>query len=85
MKAKTWFWPVIQVVLLVLFCNGCKKSVPEPVGDKIGTAANLFQLTPDYQPGTYRNMDKIFNTRTFRHGGTVFALPQAANPLVSVT
>ena len=84
MKAKTWFWPVIQVVLLVFFCNGCKKSVPEPDGDKIGTAANLFQLTPDYQPGTYRNMDKIFNTRAFRRGSTVFALPHAANPLVSV-
>jgi CubicO group peptidase (beta-lactamase class C family) len=52
--------------------------------DKIGTAKDFLNLTPELQPGTYRNVDKIFSTRTFKRGNSVYALPQSATPLVSV-
>jgi len=52
--------------------------------DKIGAAKDFVWLTPELQPGTYRNIDKIFSTRTFKRGNSVYALPQSATPLTLV-
>lgn len=52
--------------------------------DKIGSAKDFLTLTPDLQPGTYRNVDKVFNTRTFSRGENVSPMPLAAQPLTSV-
>ncbi len=75
-----------QVACLTVFLAGC--GVPNPVNstlpDKVGNAADLLVLPADMQAGTYRNIDKIFNTRTFSRGTTVYPLPNSPMPLTSV-
>lgn len=56
-----------------------------PVPDKIGTAANFLMLPPDEQPGSFRNTDKLFATRTFKRGANVYPLPPADAPLTDVS
>ena len=53
--------------------------------EKIGSAANFLMLPPDEQPGSFRNTDKLFASRLFKHGANVFALPPAAKPLTAVS
>ena len=72
------------VFTILIFCSiSCKKD-DSISGDKIGAAKDLLFLTPEYQPGTYRNMNKLFNTRTFTRGNKVFSLPKSAKPLTTV-
>ncbi|WP_434641468.1 serine hydrolase domain-containing protein [Klebsiella sp. I138] len=52
--------------------------------DNIGAATDFLTLKHAQQPGTYRNVDKIFNTRTFRRGDTVSPLPAAPVQLNAV-
>ncbi|HAT1645712.1 TPA: serine hydrolase [Raoultella planticola] len=59
-------------------------TAPTETQDKIGAATDFLTLKHDLQPGTYRNVDKIFNTRTFNHGEYVSPLPVAPIPLTSV-
>lgn len=56
-----------------------------PAAEKIGSAANFLMLPPDEQPGTFRNTDKLFASRTFKRGATVLALPPATKPLTAVS
>jgi len=72
----------LALTLIMLITAGCKKEEPE--SDKIGAPEDLLTLTPEYQPGTYRNFDKIYNTRTIRKGTTTYPLPNASQPLTSV-
>lgn len=76
----------IFILFVSLSFTGCDKTPdsedPEP--DKIGEAKDLLWLTPDLQPGTYRNIDKIFPTRTINRGNTVFELPYDSLLLSSV-
>lgn len=76
----------VLTLLLSLFFAGCEKnSDPEgPDYDKIGAAKDLLWLTPDLQPETFRNIDKIFATRTIKRGNNVFPLPYHASSLSSV-
>ena len=71
---------------ITLFVISCKKDTYyiDANGDKYGTAKDLLNLDPELQPGTYRNMDKIFTTRTIRCGNSVYPLPQSLTPLTSV-
>src|ERR1019366_1598697 len=50
---------------------------------KIGDAAHFLMLPPEEQPASYRNTDKLFPTRVFKRGLTVYPLP-AAEPLAAV-
>ncbi|MGE4568246.1 MAG: hypothetical protein AB7C90_03570, partial [Bacteroidales bacterium] len=63
--------------LVSLFFAGCEKSSgPEaPDYDKMGAAEDLLRLTPELQPETFRNIDKLFPTRTIKRGRSVFPLP----------
>ena len=45
----------------------------------IGRGQDLYDLPPLYQPGTYRNMDKVYFTRSVARGEKVFELPQEGN------
>jgi len=86
-KNRIWIYVWILSWFVLLFNNGCKKeeSTPtEPSVDKIGSFKDLLWLTPEYQPGTYRNMDKIAFTRTIPRGNTVYPLPESTQPLTSV-
>lgn len=73
---------VLGAVLLT--ANGCTDESGSEQVDKIGSAADFLFLTPEYQPGTYRNVDKIFPTRTFHKGATVYPLPVSDKPLQTV-
>jgi len=84
-KNRIWIYAFIALGLTLFFNNGCQKNDNDSNGDKIGAAKDLLSLSPEYQPGTYRNMDKIFSTRTFKRGQSVYALPCSAQPLTSVT
>ena len=56
-----------------------------PAAEKIGSAENFLMLPPEEQPGSFRNTDKLFATRTFRHGASPFALPPARAPLTGIS
>ena len=73
--------------LVSLFFAGCEKSSgPEgPDYNKMGAAEDLLRLTPDLQPETFRNIDKLFTTRTIKRGKSVFPLPYHTSLLSSVT
>lgn len=73
--------------LVSLFFAGCEKSSgPEaPDYDKMGAAEDLLRLTPELQPETFRNIDKLFPTRTIKRGRSVFPLPYQESMLLSVT
>jgi CubicO group peptidase (beta-lactamase class C family) len=45
----------------------------------IGRAQDLYDLTPLYQPDTYRNMDQLYFTRDVARGEQVYPLPQLPN------
>ncbi len=59
-------------------------NTPAPA-EKIGTAANFLMLPPDEQPGSFRNIDKLFATRTFKHGSKPYPLPKAVKPLTVIS
>ena len=85
MKKKKWLNSLLLLALFVSITQGCRKDNNPVTEELIGKAEDLLNLPPECQPGTYRNMDKLFNTRTIHRGGQVFALPRAANMLTSVT
>ncbi len=61
-------------------------NAPAPqaqAAEKIGDAAHFLMLPPDEQPPTYRNTDKVFPTRAFKRGSTVYPLP-SAEPITAV-
>lgn len=81
---------IIKVFVLILLVSlpftGCEKKsdIDDPAPDKIGAAKDLLWLTPDLQPGTFRNIDKILPTRIIKRGNHVFPLPYDASMLTSV-
>ena len=74
---------LILVSFLLFYTTACKNGNPDAKA-KTGTSKNLLFLTPEQQPGAYRNIDKLFSTRTFKRGETVFPLPRSGQPLTSV-
>lgn len=60
---------------LLIALTAC--SSPSKVSEDmvLGRAQDLYELTPDKQPGTYRHMDRLFPTRTVHRGPTTYALP----------
>lgn len=75
---------LILIVLLGFLFVACTKESDNDSSDKIGNASDLLFLDPELQPGTFRNIDKIFNTRTIKRGETVYSLPYSASLLTSV-
>ena len=68
---------VFRPALLALFVSasgsaGADAAVENP---RIGRAADLYELIPEYQPDTYRNMDKVYPTRVIHKGTKVRPLP----------
>lgn len=56
-------------------------------GERIGTVTQVYdgKLLPDEAVSTYRNIDRLFPTRTIKAGGTVRDLPEADKPLGEVS
>ncbi len=61
-------------------------AVNPHANDPIGTVRQMYDgaLTPDLAVNTFRNIDRLFPTRTVRHGAKVFPLPRAARQLTQV-
>lgn len=55
--------------------------------EPIGTVEQIYDgaLMPDEAVATFRNIDRLFPTRTIRAGGAVRELPPAERPLTDVT
>lgn len=78
-------------VALSLGVIGGAASAQQPVnphaGEKIGTVRQVYDgaLMPDIQVNTFRNIDRLFATRTVRRGKRVFPLPASDAPLKDLT
>jgi CubicO group peptidase (beta-lactamase class C family) len=55
--------------------------------DTVGTVRQMYDgaLTPALAITTFRNIDRLFPTRTVAHGSTPFPLPPSSAPLASVS
>ncbi|MDP2714541.1 serine hydrolase [Rheinheimera sp.] len=56
-------------------------------GESIGTVRQVYdgKLYPDIQVNTFRNIDRLFPTRTVARGKTVSTLPLSKQPLLEFT
>jgi len=56
-------------------------------GEPIGTVRQIYDgvLTPEIAVNTFRNIDRLFPTRTVRHSSTPMPLPPASTPLSAVS
>ena len=63
---------------------GSARQGPQP--EEIGTVRQIYDgtLYPDIQVRTFRNIDRLFPTRTVRHGSHVYPLPKSESPLKEV-
>ena len=54
-----------------------QQAVNPHAAEKIGTVQQVYDgaLLPDIQINTFRNIDRLFPTRTVRHGKAVYPLP----------
>ena len=54
--------------------------------EEIGTVRQIYDgtLFPDIQVRTFRNIDRLFPTRTVKHGSHVFPLPKSGSPLTGL-
>lgn len=80
-------------LLLVVAISGCAhaSSAARPVNphaaEPIGTVRAMYDgtLSPDLAAQTFRNIDRLFPSRTIARGGTVSSLPVAATQLRDVS
>jgi CubicO group peptidase (beta-lactamase class C family) len=69
-----------------LAARGATGSAPQQPAqqlEEIGTVRQIYDgtLYPDIQVRTFRNIDRLFPTRTVFHGTHVFPLPKSDSPL----
>jgi len=75
---------LLRMLFIVLVClpvTGCSRDIPDAAGyrhatEEIGSVREIYdgKLYPDVQVNTFRNIDRLFPTRTVRQGDTVRAL-----------
>ncbi|MEO3877875.1 serine hydrolase domain-containing protein [Rheinheimera fenheensis] len=74
------------VVILFLICSTVVTAA-EPVyrhaNEPIGTVRQVYdgKLYPDIQVNTFRNIDRLFPSRTVKRGGSISPLPLSSQPL----
>lgn len=77
-------------VIVALALSGTVAHAKEPAkpvnvhaAEKIGTVQQVYDgaLFPDVQANTFRNIDRLFSTRTIPHGSKVHPLPASDKPL----
>jgi CubicO group peptidase (beta-lactamase class C family) len=78
--------PLIAALLTALLLQAsflAADSVYRHAGEPIGTVREVYDghLYPDIQVNTFRNIDRLFATRTVRRGATVQALPAQLMPM----
>ncbi len=77
------------LALSIGMATAIARSTPQQspkTAEKIGTVRQIYDgaLYPDVQVQTFRNIDRLFPTRTIRHGRHVYPLPTTETPLKSV-
>jgi CubicO group peptidase (beta-lactamase class C family) len=55
--------------------------------EPIGSVRQVYDgaLMPDVQANTFRNIDRLFATRTVKRGSTIYPLPWSEDPLTSLS
>jgi CubicO group peptidase (beta-lactamase class C family) len=88
-RAVRSFFQQTKIVLLVgALAGGCARPHEDsPPREPIATVRQVYDgaLTPDLAVATFRNIDRLFPTRTIAHGPYVRPLPPTARPLGHVT
>lgn len=77
----------LGTVLAAALVSSVAGQVANPhAGEPIGTVQQVYDgtLLPDVQVNTFRNIDRLFPTRTVRRGPTVYPLPIADRALRNV-
>src|SRR5882762_11125409 len=66
--------------------TGFAQQEPAQQPEEIGTVRQIYDgtLYPDIQVRTFRNIERLFPTRTVRRGTHVYPLPQSEAPLKEV-
>src|SRR5262245_29587320 len=74
----------LALFLTFLAVGGLDGQVVNPhASEKIGTVQQVYDgaLLPDIQVHTFRNIDRLFPTRTVKHGTHTYPLPVNNRPL----
>jgi CubicO group peptidase (beta-lactamase class C family) len=76
-------------LMTALMTNAASAAGDDPyphAQEPIGTVEQVYNgaLTPDLAVNTFRNIDRLFPTRTIAHGDKAGPLPQAAEPLKEI-
>src|SRR5258708_35361890 len=79
-------WAGVALSTGVAARTGLAHQEPQPQLEEIGTARQIYDgtLYPDIQVRTFRNIERLFPTRTVRRGTHVYPLPQSEAPLKGV-
>jgi CubicO group peptidase (beta-lactamase class C family) len=81
-------WITIVSTALALSTALAATGAPlqEQQAEEIGTVRQIYDgtLYPDIQVRTFRNIDRLFPTRTVRRGDHVYPLPKSETPLKGV-
>jgi CubicO group peptidase (beta-lactamase class C family) len=86
-NVKIIFAGVLALLLNLSSANaaGAQAAAPDyrHAAEPIGTVRQIYdgKLYPDIQVNTFRNIDRLFPTRTVRRGNTLSELPVSATPL----
>ncbi|KKO48323.1 beta-lactamase [Arsukibacterium sp. MJ3] len=86
-NVKIIFAGVLALLLNLSSVNaaGAQAAAPDyrHAAEPIGTVRQIYdgKLYPDIQVNTFRNIDRLFPTRTVRRGNTLSELPVSATPL----
>jgi CubicO group peptidase (beta-lactamase class C family) len=76
----------LSLALAAAIGAGPARSQSGKQPEEIGTVRQVYDgaLYPDIQVQTFRNIDRLFPTRTVKHGTHVYPLPKSGTPLKGV-
>lgn len=77
---------ILRFIAAWLALTAAGLGQPQSQPEEIGTVRQIYDgtLFPDIQVRTFRNIDRLFPTRTMRHGARVYALPKSDSPLTEI-
>ena len=75
--------PAIFLLVISSLTQAAEEPVYRHASEQIGTVRQIYdgKLYPDIQVNTFRNIDRLFPTRTVARGDTVSRLPVSSRPL----
>jgi len=85
-KLKAGVAFAITVCITLPAVSAQQQSNPAQPPEQIGTVRQIYDgtLYPDIQVRTFRNIDRLFPTRSIRHGARVYPLPKSDSPLTEI-